>query len=220
MLDGGGERYRVRAATEADAPMLARVILMASRSHLPYGLFDLLFPGSDAVRLAMVENLVTHPGQSHCHWGGFLVAELDGEPVGALAGFEPLVKTPARFERGILDVMLRAGLGDDDLDAARRNVEPFELCRPEIPDDAWVVEWVAVEPAYRGHGVLSPLMDTILAEGRRRGYRQAQLALLLGNDRAERAYERHGFRIVAARTHPSMERALGSPGVARMAVAL
>jgi len=219
VLDGSAERYRVRAAREADAPLLARVILMATRSHLSRGLFDLLFPGSDDERLALIEALVVHPAECHCHWGGFLVAELDSEPVGALCGFEPLVKTPARLERAIVESMLRAGLGDE-LETARLSVEPFERCRPEIPDDVWVVEWVAVEPAHRGQGVLPPLMDAILAEGRRRGYRQAQLALMLGNDRAERAYERHGFRIVGARTHPSMERAVGSPGVARMAARL
>ena len=38
------------------------------------------------------------------------------------------------------------------------------------------------------------LLEEILAAGRRRGHRQAQISILIGNTPAERAYEQVGFR--------------------------
>ena len=42
---------QIRPATPADAPFLAWVIQEAARSHLPFGIWDLAFPGSDGQRL-------------------------------------------------------------------------------------------------------------------------------------------------------------------------
>jgi GNAT superfamily N-acetyltransferase len=53
---------------------------------------------------------------------------------------------------------------------------------------------VFVNPAAWGEGVGGRIVDALLAEAEQRGYRTAQLWTQVGNDRALRLYESHGFR--------------------------
>jgi RimJ/RimL family protein N-acetyltransferase len=43
---------------------------------------------------------------------------------------------------------------------------------------------------------------------------------LIGNDAAQRAYERVGFRVVEELRDAELERAMGAPGYSRMTLAL
>jgi GNAT superfamily N-acetyltransferase len=210
----------IRQAEARDAPLLAWAMQEAARSHLPRGLWDLAFPGDEAERLWLLQQLALHPVTCHCHYGGFLIAERDGEPVATLSGYEPLVKTEARLREAVVDATLGAGWSDQDLEALEPRLSPFMHVRPELASDAWTLEAVAVRPEHRGSGVFDALMEAILDEGRRRGYVRSQLVLMLGNERAERAYARHGFAMVSARSHPSMQEVLGCPGVGRMTATL
>ena len=83
-------------------------------------------------------------------------------------------------------------------------------------EDAWVIEWVATRPEYRGKGLVHALLHDILDPGRERGHAQAQIAVLIGNTPAQRAYEGVGFRVADEKTHPDFERAVGSPGIRRL----
>ena len=68
-------------------------------------------------------------------------------------------------------------------------------------DDTWPVgaalaELVslAVAPEARGQGLGTALMDAVDAELERRGVRDLEVAVMAGNDRALRFYERRGLR--------------------------
>ena len=215
----GAVEPTLRSAGADDQGFLAWALLTSTRSHLRRGYWDVLLPDRE-LRAPLLRALTTHAAACHCHHGGFLIAELGGEPVGALCGYEPLIKSEKRFERALLECLRELGVDNEELAEMEQRAQPFALCKPEFPDDCWIVEGGAVRPEARGSGAVDRLLEAILQQGRELGYGQAQLAYMLGNDRAERVYERHGFHIVAARTDPSMDAAVGSAGVGRMKVAL
>jgi RimJ/RimL family protein N-acetyltransferase len=60
------------------------------------------------------------------------------------------------------------------------------------------------------------LLERALEEGRSKGFRRAQISCLIGNDAAQRAYERAGFEVVEERRSEAFERLIGAPGFSRM----
>jgi len=65
----------------------------------------------------------------------------------------------------------------------------------KAPDAAELVS-VAVDPAFRGQGAASCLMNSTLRRLRLRGAARFSLMVKVTNDTARRYYERHGFRKV------------------------
>lgn len=145
-------------------------------------------------------------------------------PIGAgrLSELEPLWRSLHRHHRSVADLPV---LADDDLswqrrrdwyrtrldagDAfallASRGATPigyaFVYLRPG-DDDTWPVgahmaELVslAVAPDARGQGLGTALMDAVDAELERRGVHDLEVAVMAGNDRAQRFYERRGLRV-------------------------
>ncbi|CAG0970815.1 hypothetical protein MYXO_01289 [Myxococcaceae bacterium] len=207
----------VREARAADVAFLAGVILAAGRSHVSTSFWDLFLgrPGDGPVK-ALLERLVRSPHRSWWHRDQFLVVEEDGEPAAALSGFfphDPGVRSP---ESALVQAVREIGFDDADTRRAFARAAPFFTCTMEPERDAWLVENVATRPQSRRRGHVAKLLPRILEQGRRRGFRRAQLTLFLGNVAAERAYEREGFRVVAERRHPDFEAAVGCPGLARM----
>ena len=99
----------VRDATPADAPLIAWVQQEASRSGTPLGFWDLAFPGPDEGRLQLVADIATSERAHFAHVDGFLVAELDGEAVGALSGYAPAKKKLGHFVGAMNVVLERQG---------------------------------------------------------------------------------------------------------------
>jgi ribosomal protein S18 acetylase RimI-like enzyme len=98
----------------------------------------------------------------------------------------------------------RLEAGDAFALVARDDAEPvgyaFVHIRPG-DDDTWPVgrhlaELVslAVAPERRGDGVGTALLDAVDAELDRRGVHDLEVAVMAGNDRARRFYERRGLR--------------------------
>ena len=84
-----------------------------------------------------------------------------------------------------------------------------------MPDDlekVWGVENVAVLPEYRGAGLTDRLFEHVLEEGRSRGFSRAQILCLIGNDPAQRAWERNGFRLQTEHRSAAFEALFGCPG--------
>jgi len=207
----------VRDATVEDVPLIAWVQLAAARSHCPLGFLDVAFPGPDAPRLALLEQIATTTGAPHfAHFGGFLVAELDGTPVGALSGYDPTLKTLAAYVIAMNEVLERNGWDEAHRRLLGKRLEPTTACTSDSPDDRWVVEWVALLPEARGRGLAPRLLDAILERGREAGFAKAQISYMIGNTPARLTYQRAGFAEVDEKRHPEFERIFGSPGVARM----
>jgi RimJ/RimL family protein N-acetyltransferase len=60
------------------------------------------------------------------------------------------------------------------------------------------------------------MMDNILDRGRRRAATTAEISVLIGNDGAQRAYEKAGFAVVAEARDAEYEATLKSPGMRLM----
>jgi ribosomal protein S18 acetylase RimI-like enzyme len=207
----------IRPATEDDAPFIAWVQQEASRSHLPYGFWDLAFFGPDEWRLPLLERIVRAQARSFCHWSGFLVAEVDGKPAAGLSGYENPSVTAGELLFAAMDEAFRGvGWTEAQAGAMQERIVPFLTCIPEAADDDWVVEWVATRPEHRGKGLVKALLGEVLARGAERGHAQSQIAVLIGNTAAQRAYESAGFRVVDEKTSPSFEATFGTPGIRRM----
>ncbi len=207
----------IRRACEHDSGFIAWVMQEAARSHLPLGFWDLAFPGPDADRLRIIGRVVRARARSLCHWSGFLVVDVDGQPAAGLSGYEtPSVSAGPAFVEAMQEALAAEGWTGEQLEAMRQRTAPFLTCLPETPEEAWVVEWVATRPAYRGRGLVKALLHEVLAQGRERGHTLAQISVLIDNVPAQRAYEGVGFRVVDEKRHPEFEAAIGSPGIRRL----
>jgi len=69
--------------TPAHARFVAWVALEAARSHLPRGFWDFYLEGGDAVCLRYLEALASSARPHLFHSSAYLIAEVDGRPVGA-----------------------------------------------------------------------------------------------------------------------------------------
>jgi hypothetical protein len=67
---------------------------------------------------------------------------------------------------------------------------------------------------------IGPLLGRALQSGRERGFARAQISCLIGNDAAQRAYEKVGFAVVEELRDADFEAMLGAPGFSRMTLAL
>lgn len=207
-------RPAIRRARPEDVPFLAWVVLAAARSHLPRGFWDLFAADDEARAHALAEQLLGADEPSWWHWSLFWIAEHEGRPGAALSGFDPAQL--AAPDAAVPAAAAAAGFDRAALAAAFARCAPMFACFHEPAPDAWIVESVATRPEARGLGLGAALVAHVLAEGRERGHDLAQLSLMLGNEAAQRLYERHGFAISAEKRSPAFEAALGCPGIALM----
>jgi translation initiation factor 4G len=209
--------FTIRPATIDDAPFLAWVQQEASRSHLPFGFWDVAIPGPDEYRLRIMERVCRAEARSFCHWSRFLVADVNGEPAAGLSAYDDAkAATGELMGAAMFEAFAAEGWDGPRLGALQQRIAPFLTCAPDQPDDTWVVEWVATKPAHRGKGLTRALLQAILAQGRERGFTQFQIGVLIGNTPAQRAYEGVGFTVVEEKRHPDFEATFGCPGVRRM----
>ena len=78
---------RITPATREHAPSIAWVMLTAARSHLERGMWDLLTDASEPETLRFLEAVASSEEPHWAHHSLFLVAEVDGRPASALAGY-------------------------------------------------------------------------------------------------------------------------------------
>ena len=209
--------HRIRPATVDDTAFIAWVQQEAARSHLPFGFWDLALPGPDDYRLRIIERICRAEAKSFCHWSGFLVAEVAGSPAAALSGYDnPKAAADELFSRAMFEALTAEGWTQPRMEAMQQRIAPFLTCVPELPEDAWILEWVATRPEHRGKGLTRALLQAIVDLGRKRGHKLFQIAVMIGNAPAQRAYEGAGFKVVDEKTHPAFEATFGMPGVRRL----
>jgi ribosomal protein S18 acetylase RimI-like enzyme len=209
----------LRAANESDAAFLGQVLQMAARGHLALGPWDLLFPEARE-RTAALEQLVQTQQRSWCHHAVFRIAALDGEASAAMVAFEPSELGGGNLGRALGEVFEKLAWASERTAGIGALLAPYIRCFPDMPDGTWIVENVGTRSDRRRRGLVGSLLEDALESGRRRGHREAQISCLIGNDPAQRAYEKLGFRVVEERVDPEFERRLGAPGFFRLKVAL
>ena len=211
-------KVRIVDARREHAEFLAWVILTAHRSHLERCMWDFLVGGSEAECLCFLEALTTTDEPHWTHHSIFIVAEVDGRPVSALSGYfdAELGAGTSALSNAFREVNGVVGRTDEDNIAGWQRAGSIVYVAPEHADGAWVVENVATLPEFRRRGLVDQLLVEILDRGRSRGATFADVGVLIGNDGAQRAYEKAGFEVTGEKRHPDFEAVYKCPGIRSM----
>jgi translation initiation factor 4G len=204
---------KIVEAREDHIPFIAWVELAAGRSHLERGIWDLYTDRPEAETLRFLEALASTEARHFGHFTNFIVAEVDGTPAAALSGYFEAEQGMGDFMVGIAEANAKLGRSDADNEAGWRRAGSITLCTIEHVPGAWIVEWVATAPEFRRRGLVDRLMAEILDRGRARGATTADIGVFIGNDPAQRAYEKNGFALVGEARNATFEAAYGCPGV-------
>jgi translation initiation factor 4G len=206
---------QIRPARQEDTAFLAWLILTAGRAHVTRGIWDVILDGTEQENLEFLRLLAATATPHLFHYSCYLIAEANGMPASGLGAYDPKVCGYDALYRAMPEVLKKLGLSGLDPEAQKR-AERVLCCIPEDAEGAWIIDSVATLPAYRRKGLVDRLLAAILEKGRRAGFKKAQISIYIGNQPAQRAYEKHGFKIVDEKRHPDFEAAIGSPGMARM----
>jgi len=205
----------IRPATPNDAPFLGWACVMAARSQLERGWFEIVLQRDEAFCVEFATCLTLAKARSWWHWSLFHVAEVDGALASAMCGFGDESVYYVSHE-----AMAEAGdkMGIPKSEQAQFWPRGKFIVSPATGEDgAWTIENVATKPDFRGSGVTSALLEAELGVARTAGFKRAQISFFVGNDRAEKTYAKAGFRFAEEKHAPDFEAALGIPGVRRFA---
>jgi ribosomal protein S18 acetylase RimI-like enzyme len=204
---------RIVEARREQAEFLAWVMLTAHKSHLERGLWDFVVGGSEAERLRYLQALALTEQAHWAHYSTFIVAEVEGRPASALCGyFEAEHGTPS-LVKAIPEANGVVGRTEDETAAGWQRAGSIILVAPEHAPGVWIVENVATLPEYRRRGLVDRLLVEIIDKGRDRGATVADIGVLIGNDPAQRAYEKAGFEVTGEKRHPEFEAVYKCPGI-------
>ena len=206
----------VRWARPEDAKLLAWCMLTAGRSHKEIGIWDLIFSQPEDKCLTILEMLTLQEPRHMCSYTEFLVAEIDGQPAAVLEGYDPVNNGEMTITAPMNIVVDKLGITQEDMAPGQQNIAAFLTCYPESADDAWIVEHVATLPEYRRMGSVDRLLEVVLEEGRKKGFKLAQVSYYIGNTPAENAYNKAGFKYADEKRHPDFEALIGCPGMVRL----
>ena len=201
---------QILEAQSAHAPFIAWVTLTAFRSHLERGFWDIQLDGPEGQTLRFLEALVATRARHWVSLSTFMVAEIDGKPAAALSGY---FERESSLRDGMEEANRAVGRSADEAMAGWQRARSIGLCAPRHGEGAWIVENVATLPAFRRQGLVDRLTAKILEVGRERGATTAEVAVFVGNDPAQRAYEKAGFVVVDERCNPEFEAVYKTPGI-------
>jgi GNAT superfamily N-acetyltransferase len=200
---------RIRPARRDDAAFLALAMQEADRGNTGTGSWDVMFPGADEDRLRILAALASASQPSYVHWSTFLIAEIDDEPAGTVAGYVPGVMTADHFVAACHEV-----LGSDaDQRLAERGAWSREYFAVSIPNDALRMEWVYTDPELRSRGVSSTLIAVLLQRARADRIMSAYVGTYIGNAPAISTYSRAGFEEFAECRHLDYQLRFKAPGL-------
>jgi translation initiation factor 4G len=199
-------------ATREHADFIAWVGLTAFRSHLERGFWDFMLGGDEAHKLRYLEALAKTEQQHWAHYSPFIVAEVDGRPASALCGYLEEELGGPTLRMAMVEANERTGTTEGESAAGFERAMSIMNVVPEHAPGAWIVENVATLPEFRRKGLVDRLMEEILERGRRRGATVSDISVFIGNDGAQRAYEKCGFEVIAEKRDPEFESVYRTPG--------
>ncbi len=207
---------KIRPAELKDVPFIAWVELQAARSHLPRGIWDILLARPEKECLAFLERMAQTPTRSWFHYSAFTVAEVDGRAASAMCGYDDKELGGETPFIAAQEATRMIGWSDAEFQRISERIPPLFTCNSETAPGAWIIENVATLAEFRRRGLTNRLLNHMLDLGRSKGYRLAQISVLIGNTPAQRAYEKAGFKVADEKRHPDFERVIGEPGTRRL----
>ncbi len=205
-------RVSIVEGTPEHARFIAWVTLTAFRSHLQRGFWDFMLDGDEAYKLRYLEALATTEQLHWAHYSTFIVAEVDGRPASALCGYIDEELGGPTLRMAVIEANEKTGRTEEEAAACFERAKSIMNVVPKHVPGAWIVENVATLPEFRRKGLVDRLMGEILERGRRRGATVSDIGVFIGNDPAQRAYEKCGFAVVAERQDPEFESVYGTAG--------
>ena len=205
----------IRGATAEDAEFLARIILIAGRAHVRRGIWEVVLGGTEEDCLRFLTLLVATDPPHLFHYSSFLIAEVGGRPAAALGGYDPKKKGYNALTSAVREVQ-RAMRSVEAHAPSETRAQKVLDCVPDTVEGAWVIDSVAALPRYRRQGIVTRLLEEILIKGRGEGFKKAQVNIYIGNIPAQKAYEKHGFKLLDEWRDHYFETEIGSPGMARL----
>ncbi len=200
-------------AREEHVPFIAWVQLTAFRSHLPRGMWDIFVDGPEEDALRFLKAFVTTETK---HWGsyqGFIIAEVDGTPAAAMTGY---FSAESSLMEGVAEACRVIGMTQDDINEGWMRAATIALVETEHAPGAWITENVATKPEFRRRGLVDKLLAEMMERGRSKDATVADIGVFIGNDNAQRAYEKAGYEVVEEKLHPDFEAVYKCPGVRQL----
>ena len=210
--------FKIVEAQPKHAPFIAWVILTAFRSHLERGFWDFLRPGTDEEMLRYLEALTTTKAAHWAHLPLFIIAEVDGEPAAALSGYFEEEHGGMKLGDGIAEVSEATGQ-EPDPEGVKRALTIMNVAPEHVPG-AWIIEDVATRPEFRRRGLVDALLQEIMERGRKRGATVSDIGVFIGNDSAQKAYEKAGYVVVGEKRDAEFEAVYKTPGARALRRAL
>jgi len=210
----------IRKARPGDAGFVAWVMLAAGRSHLPWGFWDQYVMGTERECLDFLKHVALASRPHPFHYSTFTLAEENGSAVAGLSGYDPLTLGIDTYLEALPEIFHKAGWPAERQNAAFERIGSFLTCLSDDAPGAWIIEIVAALPEARRRGITTMLLKDALGRAGKAGYALAQITVLIGNEPAQRAYEKVGFRPAGEKRHPGFEATYGSPGMRRLLMEL
>lgn len=183
----------IRPARPSDAPVVAALDILAGG-----GVYEFLYddrPGKPGAAQLMLQAVLS--ADTALSWSRVLIAELDGEPVGAITSQPYDDQPPSGLETSV------------PADRAA-HVAPIQaMGRP----GSWFINMLAVGAKASGHGVGRTLIEAVAETARTAGFSELTLRVFADNAPALGLYRKCGFREVDAVEIPSLPRLPRKGGV-------
>jgi ribosomal protein S18 acetylase RimI-like enzyme len=207
---------RILRATPDHSPFLARAILAASRSQLERGPFDIALGIDTEELLDLLEYMCLSDLVGNCHFSNFFVAEEAGEPVAALAAYDPGDAGVLPLGAPFADAYSALGHDEEKLPFVLGCLDMVQRCMPLHQPGAWTVEWVAVEESRRRQGLVGLLLDKAFEAGAHRSLQRTRISTYVGNEAAIKAYAKAGYRVDRECHDAQLRNLLGISGMVTM----
>lgn len=167
----------IRKATLNDATLLVRVVDLASEGLVPKLWEEMAPPDADASGVGL--GLILAEEGEFSYRNG-LIAEIDGVKMGGLIGYV-LPTTPKPIDPDVPDAFV--------------GIEELSRLSPGF----WYINFMAVLPEGRRHGVGAALLDKAEDQARKGSCPGLALIVAASNDKAMRIYRRAGYAEKARR---------------------
>lgn len=209
----------IRTAQPEDIPFLVWVMETAGRSGQEYGFLDAIVPESTEERHELAAQMAITEPRSVFHYSGFLIAEIDGLPVGGVSGYYTPEIHSGHFRQVFAKVLDLRCWSESRRAEMMERISTFDGCFPGLLDDAWVVEWMAVRPEYRRMGIMNELMKAIIAKGlNTTPCKIIQITVFVGNALAYNTSIKAGFMYFDEVCSPEFERMFIAKGLMRLVI--
>ena len=201
-------RIRPATPTPTDATAFAALANMASH----YVLADLVGPGVEqALASAFLDDATLYrPRQVWFTTVGDTITGM----LCAYSGEEKALLNAAT-DRYFADV---PGTENEPYATLRARFEPLSAFIDTVPPAAFYIQFLAVEPAWRGQGHARALLAHAVDLGRQQGAATLELDVETGNDAALAAYRRAGLEVIRSSPvirHDAQQREIGFHRMAR-----